>query len=156
MFQKKKYSNWKDNTIRAPDTDYYLHVSIETGLKAPTNSIENNTPLDNAWTIVEMCAYQTEVFAWVKNLIDTEKPESKYLQKIKEEEEKLKKTGIPPNILKAKLAYFKMGYILKAYEYSKPDVEAGEIPSSYLDADKKDEGDIEEEEPEPLIDDTKE
>lgn len=147
VFKKKqKGINFKDNSIQEPNVDYYLHLIFETGIRAPTDSLENSTPLSNAWTVVEMCAYQAEVFGWVKNLVDPRKSDSDYTKIVEEEKKRLEPLTKDAQILNAKIAYFKLAFILRAYEGLRPDLDEGDIPSGFLKGEKEEDEEIGEEE----------
>lgn len=150
MAFKKKSSNWEPNYIKEPDADYYLHLIIENAIKAPLNALENNSPLSNAWAIMEMCAYQIEVFAWAKNIIDNRDNDSDYIKAIEKEKNRSNINIVADRISieNAKLANFKIAYILREYEGKKPDIDEGDIPSKFFDDGTPDDGDAPEDDPE--------
>lgn len=127
VFQKRSQQNWQQQRILEPDAKYYLHLIFEAAIKAPTDSLENpeNKNLNNAWAVVDMCAYQAEVFGWVKNLVDVKSEE--YKKMVEDERERLNQFKLDTQVLNAKLGYFKLAYVLKKFEKSKPDVIEGEI-----------------------------
>ena len=118
MFQKK-ISQFEDKSV---SIEKYLDLAITDGFSSPRETALTKN-LGQGLQVLEFAGYQSEVLARAKKLIHIINDPlmlDDYDVAVKKEKENLEKDNIPSDIIPSKLAVFKIAFILKEFEETKP------------------------------------
>lgn len=115
---QRKPGQIEDRTV---SIDKYMDMAITDGFSSPRESVLTNN-LDSGLDVLKFAGYQSEVLARAKGLIKMSNDplmEKDYELALKKETERLTKDN-KEDVIDAKLAVFKIAFILKEFELAKP------------------------------------